>query len=339
MHVKRLYRPTVREALAAAREQLGPGALVLSTELVPAPGWRGWIGQREVRLTAATERASDALSAPEEVSTARPEVTVQRHRILSGTQMGVAARLEAAGLPVQLAEAVAGRLTSAACRGGSPSALRGALAAELESLWPDSAKTDFARCEVFVGPPGVGKTTTIAKIAAQQRVSGGRQLVFVAADAYRAGAIEQLKSYANVVDAPLRVARTPAELGAALDAARHPALVDTAGRSPRDASLPELFQVLEGRSGVRTHLVLAADTSPFAARRVFDQYAELKPSHVVITKIDEAASVAPLFNLVRDRGLPISFLAAGQRVPEDLRRATPACLAAALLEAPAGEAA
>ena len=56
MHVKRLYRPTVREALAAAREELGAGALVLSTELVPAPGWRGWIGQRVVRLTAAAER-------------------------------------------------------------------------------------------------------------------------------------------------------------------------------------------------------------------------------------------------------------------------------------------
>jgi flagellar biosynthesis protein FlhF len=339
MHVKRLYRPTVREALAAAREQLGPGALVLSTELVPAPGWRGWIGQRDVRLTAATERATDAGANPAVVSSQRPDMTAQRHRVLSTPQAGVAARLEAAGLAAPLAEAVAGRLSSSACRGGSPSALRGALAAEIESFWPDSAGPAFTTCEVFVGPPGAGKTTTIAKIAAQQRVTGGRQLVLVAADAYRAGAIEQLKSYANVVGAPLRVARTPAELGAALEAARHPALVDTAGRSPRDSSLSELFQVFQGRTDVRTHLVLAADTSLATARRVFDQYAELRPSHVVITKIDEASSVVPLFNLVRDRGLPVSFLAAGQRVPEDLQRATPACLAAALLEAPAGEAA
>src|SRR5580765_545949 len=107
MHVKRLYRPTVREALAAARQELGAGALVLSTELVPAPGWRGWVGQRTVRLTAAAERPEEPLIAADMVSDDRP-VTDRRH-VPSAAQAGLIARLRASGLSLALAEAVVAR--------------------------------------------------------------------------------------------------------------------------------------------------------------------------------------------------------------------------------------
>jgi flagellar biosynthesis protein FlhF len=88
---------------------------------------------------------------------------------------------------------------------------------------------------------------------------------------------------------------------------------------------------------VRTHLVLAADTSAATARRIFDRYQQMRPSRVVITKLDESESIAPLLGVVRERALPVSFLGTGQRVPEDLWRATPAGLAAALLREPATE--
>ena len=340
MHVKRLYRPTVREALAAARETLGSTALVLSTELVPAPGWRGWIGQRVVRLTAAAERPD----APNElrernalVSDDRTlEVSADRHRALTGPQAGVAARLAATGLSQSFADAVAARLTTADCRLIGDKALRRAIAAELASLGADD--NNFARYEVFVGPPGVGKTTTIAKIAAQERASTSRPLGLVAADAFRAGAIEQLRSYATVMGLPFRVARTAGELDQALDASRQTAFIDTAGRSPADSALTDLFEVLGKRRHVRTHLVLAADTSAATAARILDRYADVKPSRVVITKIDEAESVIPLFNVVRERGLALSYLANGQRVPDDLARATPANLATMLLREAGAEA-
>ena len=331
MHVKRLYRPSVREALAAARQELGPGALVLSTELVPAPGWRGWIGQRVVRLTAAADRPKDSLEIAEVVSDVRTDVSAHRHMAaLTNLQEGVAAKLAAAGLSRAFAEAVARRLTASECRGGSDAALRRALSDELAADEPVDAP-EFARCEVFVGPPGAGKTTTIAKIAAQERASRGRALSLVAADAFRAGAIEQLRSYASVMGVPFRVARTAVELGDVLGSMKQTALVDTAGQSQADSSLDELCSVMAGHRSVRTHLVMAADTSPKSAKRIFDRYAAVKPSHVVITKIDEAESVIPLFNILHDQGLPVSFLADGQRVPDDLRRATPANLAAALL--------
>jgi flagellar biosynthesis protein FlhF len=328
MHVKRLYRPTVRDALTAAREELGPRALVLSTELVPAPGWRGWVGQRVVRLTAAAERP---------VSDERPDVPGSRQPTmnLDAPRAGVAARLAAAGVDPALAAAVVARMSSADCRGGSDVALRRALAAELAAL--TGSEVGYERFEVFVGPPGVGKTTTIAKIAAQERALGGRTLSLVAADAFRAGAIEQLRSYAAVLGAPFRIARNAEELEQAIGASRHTSLVDTAGRSPADGHLADLIAVLERTHGVRTHLVMAADTSAATARRIFDRYGPMQPSRVVITKLDESESLAPLLAVVRERALPVSYLGTGQRVPEDLWRATPAGLAAALLREPAME--
>jgi len=329
MHVKRLFRPTVREALAAARQELGPGALVLSTELVPAPGWRGWMGQRVVRLTAAAERPETDEIIPDLMSEDRSPVTVRRHSPLSGAQAGLVARLQAAGLSGPLAETVVSRMTPSECRVASDGAVRRALAAEIETTRGDDEA--FARVEVFVGPPGVGKTTTIAKIAAQERAGNGRPLGLVSADAFRAGAIEQLRCYASVMRVPFRVARSASELNDALDATRSTAFVDTAGRSPADASIADLFDVFEHRRDVRTHLVMAADTTASGARRILDRYAAVKPSRVVITKLDEAESVMPLFNVLREKGLPVSYLATGQRVPEDLKRATPALLASALL--------
>ncbi|MEI6245341.1 MAG: AAA family ATPase [Acidobacteriota bacterium] len=374
MHVKRFYNSTVREALAAARAEFGPDALVLSTELVSAPGWRGWMGRRVVALTAATER---------EVSARRTVTPFRRHEdaddqddamgwtsssrgaLATGrfggsrrdedfrdasdddvrrefarpdkheaARKGVVARLTACGIETPIAEAAAAQLSPAECRNLTEAVLARALENAVSSLaTPDKSQ---ARVEVFVGPPGVGKTTTIAKIAAQSRAAQGPALGMIAADGFRAGAVEHLRSYAAIIGAPFRIARTADELDRTIDASRHAVLVDTAGRSPRDGGFNDLLAVLDRKKQVRTHLVMAADTSPAAARKVIDRYAPAHPTRVVITKLDEAESVAPLLSVIRERQLRVSYLACGQRVPEDLARATPAWLASALIN-PAGE--
>ena len=384
MHVKRFYNSTVREALADAKAEFGPDALVLSTELVAAPGWRGWVGRRVVALTAATER---------EVSARRSVTPFRRHADLDerfdesgldetmgwaptpraskagptaaerkartrrdadlrdasdedvrlefarpskhdAARKGVVARLTACGIETPIAEAAAAQLTPAECRNLTEAVLARALESAVEALaTPDSSQ---ARVEVFVGPPGVGKTTTIAKIAAQSRAAQGPAIGMIAADGFRAGAVEHLRSYAAIIGAPFRIARTADELDRTIDASRHAVLVDTAGRSPRDGGFNDLLAVLDRKRQVRTHLVMAADTSPAAARKVMDRYAPAHPTRVVITKIDEAESVAPLLSVIRERQMRVSYLATGQRVPEDLERATPAWLASALIN-PSGE--
>jgi flagellar biosynthesis protein FlhF len=320
MYSKQYRKPSVREALKAAREELGAHALVLATDLVAVDGWRGWLGAREVQMTAAVDR---------QVSESRPPRQRSRQPDTDPVRDSLVARLVASGVDPVLAAAVAKSVPDAECRGATIAGLRRALAALLGPL--TAGEEEFARAEVFIGPPGVGKTTTIAKIAARERAGHGRALGMVAADGFRAGAVEQLRIYATIIGSPFKVARNAEELDKALSGSRQPLLVDTAGRSPNDPAVRELLQLLGKRRLVRTHLVMAADTSANSARRILDAYEGARPDRLVITKIDEAESLNPLLAVLRERPLPVSFITAGQRVPEDLDRATPALLASAML--------
>jgi flagellar biosynthesis protein FlhF len=196
---------------------------------------------------------------------------------------------------------------------------------------PGSSDEDYAGVEIFVGPPGAGKTTTVAKIAAQERARRGARLGLVAADGFRVGAVEQLRLYADIIGSPFVVARSPSELGGALEACRGTWLVDTAGRSPGDDQAEALFDVIAGAAGARTHLVLPASLPVRSAERVLSQFDAARPSRVVLTRTDEVDTLAPFVDLCRERDLPISYLGTGQRVPEDLERATAAMLATHLL--------
>lgn len=316
MDLKRYKRETVQDALRAVREDLGPTALVLSTRVVPAPGLRGWMGRRMVEVTAAADRRS---------------MSDDRHAVAEPTDErravnAIAARLEAAGLDPELAREVAQAHPAHGRRGATVQSLRRTMAEQLASL--AATDTTFAPVEVFIGPPGVGKTTTIAKIAAQERARNGQRLGLVAADGFRVGAVEQLRLYADILGSPLTVARSAAELDAALADSRRPLLLDTAGRSPSDDSSLDMLRLLAGRRDVRTHLVLAADTAPTAAKRVLDRFGDARPTRVVVTKLDEAEAFAPMLSVLRERKLPISYFGTGQSVPDDLERATPETIAA-----------
>lgn len=327
MQVKHYRQPSVREAFRAIREDLGPDALVLSSAYVSARGWRGLIGLREVLVTAraperdapaAADRIGDDGRRPADTPTASAPATSV-----------VAARLVAAGLDESLAHAVAAGVPRREQRGMSAAGVRRALEQHLAGL--AAADEAYAPVEVFVGPPGVGKTTTIAKIAAQERVRGGRALGVIAADAFRAGAVEQLRTLASIIGAPFRAARTIDEIAYAIDHARHTLLIDTAGRSPADGDVRDLRRLLGRRDDVRTHLVLPADSSVRTARRIFQTFADARPDRVVLSKMDEASAPSALVMWLMERGVPVSYITDGQRVPEDLTAATPAALATALL--------
>lgn len=320
MDLRTFRKPTVREALREARETLGPDAVVVATDMVPTSGLRGFLGRREVQITAAVE---------EKVSASRQPATERRPSVADAESEALVARLVASGLDRPMAEGIVRAIPYAHRRGASAARLFKALAEHVAPM--TAVDPEFAGAEVFVGPPGVGKTTTIAKIAARERARHGRAIPMIAADGFRAGAVEQLRTYADIIGSAFRVARTSDELEHALGLTRRTVLVDTAGRSPKDNAVRQHLEVLSRHQDVRTHLVMAADTSVASARRIFDAYADVKPARVVITKLDEAESLAPLASLLRERGIPISYITTGQRVPDDLERATADVLAGAIL--------
>jgi flagellar biosynthesis protein FlhF len=322
MHLKRYRRSSVRDALASVRRELGPDALVLSVTTVRAEGWRGWVGARAVEVMAAAERGAARASGQ-----AAPAADDQPR---SPLESGLVARLCASGIDRDLACAVTASLPDCTRRTAAPEAICRALAARVGTL--AAGHEPPAPVTVFVGPPGAGKTTTIAKIAAQARARARARFALVSADGFRVGAVEQLRLYAGIIGAPFSASRTPGELKQALGAARGPVLVDTAGRSPEDEIANELFDVVSADPRARTHLVVPATTNPRDLSRLLERYRRARPSRLVLTKIDEAGTtIAPLVGVLRHWQLPVSFLGVGQGVPEDLDVATPSALAAAML--------
>lgn len=176
-----------------------------------------------------------------------------------------------------------------------------------------------------IGPTGVGKTTTVAKLAARFCLRhGNRHVALITTDNFRIGAREQLNTYARILDVPVRSAGNVEELNAALNAFcdRRLILVDTAGMSQRDVHLSEQLSLLSaGNHRVRSLLALPATTQQADLERAMKAFAAARPDGVVLTKVDEAASLGGAFSAIIHSGLPLAYTTDGQKVPEDLHLA------------------
>ena len=179
----------------------------------------------------------------------------------------------------------------------------------------------------IVGPTGVGKTTSIAKIAARFVLRHGvDQLGLVSTDTYRIGARQQLNNFARILRAPMHVAENAADLRRILDGfeSKKLVLIDTAGMSQRDVRLANQFNTLkaEGHS-VRTVLALSAGADRACLAEALKVFAAASPEALIVTKLDEAAALGGILSLAIASRLPVAYLSDGQRVPEDLHRAAP----------------
>ena len=192
----------------------------------------------------------------------------------------------------------------------------------------------------LVGPTGVGKTTTIAKLAATYKLRFGARVALVTCDTYRIAAVDQLRTYANIIGIPVRVAVTPDDLRCAVDDLRHEAdviLVDTAGRSHHDDNhIHDLAHGLEALDPHQTHLVLSASLAPRVLNKAAAPFAEVNPSHLTLTKLDEAETLGPvlaLLDTLKSRGSSpaIAYVTTGQQVPEQIDLASPQAIATRVL--------
>ena len=176
-----------------------------------------------------------------------------------------------------------------------------------------------------VGATGVGKTTSVAKLAARYVMRHGpNDVCLLSTDTYRIGAREQLLSYARILGVPLFVARDREELAAILGAQawRKFVLIDTAGMSQRDTRLAEQFALLRSQ-GARTRILLAlsAASDLQTLDELVTTYADVQPAACVLTKLDEAASLGAAISVLVRHGLPLAWCSNGQRVPEDIHAA------------------
>jgi len=174
----------------------------------------------------------------------------------------------------------------------------------------------------LIGATGVGKTTTIAKLAARYALRhGSERVAMVTTDGYRIAAHEQLRTYGRILDIPVRIANTHDELVEALKmlSDRDLVLVDTAGMSQRDIRLTEQFQLIKQSSpSIKTYLVLSTTTHRAGLREIAKAFGEVKLDGCILTKLDETTSLGGALSTVMENDLPVSYVSDGQRVPEDI---------------------
>jgi flagellar biosynthesis protein FlhF len=195
------------------------------------------------------------------------------------------------------------------------------LEAELRVAGPINTPTGAGRVVALVGPTGVGKTTTIAKLAANFRLREQRRVGLITVDTYRIAAVEQLRTYADIIDLPMEVVSTPREMREAVGRMRafDLVLMDTAGRSPRDeVKIRELRSMLAEAAPNEVHLVLSAASSARSLTAAAEKFKPVGVTSLLITKLDEATGLGNLLALARGGGLPFSYLTDGQNVPDDI---------------------
>jgi len=204
-----------------------------------------------------------------------------------------------------------------------------AVQSTIESILP-VRRSGHRRLSVLVGPTGVGKTTTAAKLAAGQILHRARNVTLATSDTYRVAGADQLRAYASAMGARFELVRNVSELDALMSRADDgtSVILDTEGRGQRDLDgLAPWFDYLSERQDVERHLVLSATTKPADLRETVEEFGRVKPETLIFTRVDETNSYGPIVSQSVRSGLPVSYLGTGQRVPEEILAATPQTVA------------
>ena len=349
MRIKKFTASNYSIALQKVKQELGEEALILSTRSIKPPS--PIAGRKEatrVEITAAVEYASPVVAPevqiPNELENKAENADLKSliFSLLSQTD-----RAQAMGLkPHQfdtffhlvengLDEKLASKILKKALEQNSEQTVDSSkeplkVMNLMKKALPCKGEIDLngygPKIVAFVGPTGVGKTTTVAKIAAEYALRRGKKVAMVSLDTYRLGAIDQLRIYGEIMEVPVEVAGGKEELCQIITnhSDKDLILIDTTGRSHQDKDYSrQLKEVFDAVGGVETHLVLSVTAPEKLFMATYHQFSSMGLDRVLFTKLDEGLNFGSLFNFsVRNR-LPISYFTSGQQVPEDLEVARP----------------
>lgn len=194
---------------------------------------------------------------------------------------------------------------------------------------PDQDGMPKKKVVAFVGPTGVGKTTSIAKLAAHLALKNKKKVLLVTTDGYRIGAIDQLRTYAGLMGVPFRFIDQVPDLALTIEEnkQRDYILIDTAGRSPKDLGVMKpMADFLKNSGEIERHLVLSVNANSRDLRTIVNNFEICGPDHLLFTKLDETTSPGPILNEIIRTQKSFSYYSDGQRVPEDLHTVTGECI-------------
>ncbi|HVP00481.1 MAG TPA: hypothetical protein VMT15_20555 [Bryobacteraceae bacterium] len=329
MRLKSYFSGTVEAAIELAHKELGEDALLVNAR--PSTPETRSLGAYEVvfgvppkaEAEPKPESATTIANAP--VRSLTTEALAQDIRQLRRDMERMAKVLHGGGLPMPLPQAPGSDLQRLLLENELDPDLARQVAegAVLEDLFAVDATP--GRVMALVGPPGVGKTTTLAKLAARFGLRSRKPAYILSADVYRIAAVEQLRSLAAILGIGFDAVETPVALGQAIEEhrAKDRIFIDTPGLDA--AGMPdgeELARLIATHTEIDTHLVLPASMKPDDLSRAIDRYEMFRPKKLLFTRLDETERYGALINEASRRSLPISFLGTGQQIPDDLEPAT-----------------
>jgi flagellar biosynthesis protein FlhF len=350
MQIKSFYANTVEAAVAMARRELGPEAVLVQSRHSPLEARH--LGEYEVVCALVPEPGAQPPAPPatdgarderwsRELAELRKQLETMGKTITRSAWNGSRwsagppafsewqARLTAAELDDEFAQQVLEAVQQGLGGGGEASeSIEAGIVAELRRrilAKPTlSASGDGSQVVALVGPPGAGKTTLIAKLAVTQGLQARRPVRLISMDDYRIGGADQLRSYALILGAGFEALETGSALAQYLaqPLGRSLILIDTPGFAPRDMDRAAETARCLAQPRINTHLVLTASMKSADLTRVVDRFELFHPSSLLFTRLDETDSFGSAFSLAAHRRIPVSFLAAGQEIPDDLEPAS-----------------
>ncbi|MBI5237474.1 MAG: hypothetical protein HY887_03520 [Deltaproteobacteria bacterium] len=339
MHIRRFTAPTVKEALAAIKAEFGPDALILGTKKLK----EGPASMHEVTAAIEHEPVRPRAAPVVDKGGALGKAGYEMEEALAlkdlcwefltgrGRRPNAMASLKdemvRSGIDERLVQKIFIKTFSSASKDktGSHSHLKSLVREKVyERL---AVKDPLAEKGVyaFIGPPGVGKTTTIAKLAAVHALKEKRSVALFTLDTYRIAAALQLKVYARILGVPCEVASRPADMRTLLPkhADKDIILIDTAGRGAKDvAYAKELFELAALNPRIRFNLVLSTVMRDEGLYSAIAAGKDLPVDCLTFTKLDESPLYGAILNSMFLAKRPVSYITAGQRVPEDIEAAT-----------------
>jgi len=332
MKIKRYIVQNMQEALYLIKQDLGPEAIIVSSRKVKEKGLLGWLRPAKLEVTAAKaqERADQVdKSSPVNLASSQAErlnrpVSLAAHKIRQCLlRMEIEPEIVEFLLEdIELIE--------------DETEIKAALQQRLHSVFKPAARSNKSpNIMAFVGVPGVGKTTTLAKIAAIYSLFDSFNIGLITIDTFRVGAVEQLRIYGDIIGASVDVVTSPAELLQAVNKNRDKdlILIDTAGRPSRNRyQLSEMKAFLEVIEDLDIFLVINATTRARDMVQIINDYKVIPYSQLIISKIDETETSGTLLNAAYLTGMPIAFLTNGQDVPDDIEAASPELLAGYIMK-------
>lgn len=367
MRMKKYVADTMVEAMKKVRDDFGDDAIILSSNVVKSKGFLGLFKKTSVEVVAGfdepaaspfPERLPDVpvpilqekedkttLELKKEMNEMKKMLKAMRqstvHSHLPDELKPVLSHLERQGLSPEFVAQLGEQLFSRVKAEKKDFSFEEQLAIVKAQLEEDLSGLPFGGITFnkkyinVLGPTGVGKTTTIAKIAARALLEKKRKIGFITTDTYRIAAIEQLRTYANLLQAPVEIAYNSQDFEAALEKLKDRDLIfiDTAGRNYKDSKfIEDLKRLINFSLDMESFLVLSMTSKEEDMKIIVEQFNSFPIEKFIFTKVDETGSVGSMFNLMMEYRIGTAYITDGQEVPEDISEADREKLISILLE-------